>query len=57
MTCLMQSSTAHLQYATSDIHEAKTKTANKARHAHIFPAECVSTWSVFRAVSTLMTGN
>lgn len=53
----MQISAAHLQYATSDIHEAKTKTANKARQAHIFPAECVSTWSVFRAGSTLMTGN
>lgn len=54
---MMQISTAHLQYATSDIHEAKTKTANKARQAHIFPAECVSTWSVFRVGSTLMTGN
>lgn len=53
MTCLMQIGSAHLQYATSDIHEAKTKTANKARHAHTFPAECVSTWSVFRAGSTL----
>lgn len=53
----MQITAAHIQYGTSDTYEAKTNTANKARHVHIFPAECVSTWSVFRAGSTLMTGN